>query len=122
MKKYTLLIIMVLAGITGYLYINKPTDKEFGALINLAINQSASFKDGLNITLLEINDSRCPKNVVCIWEGELSALFKLTGGSIGNNSKEIRLGTSRIKSDSQFGYTITLESATEKTAIIKITK
>ena len=36
---------------------------------DISINQTVSFND-LEMTLFAINDSRCPRDVVCIWEGD----------------------------------------------------
>lgn len=33
---------------------------------------------GVDLTLLEVRDSRCPRDVVCIWEGEVTALLGVT--------------------------------------------
>ncbi len=133
MKKYTLIIMMFLVGIAGYLYTspkseNKPVDvitpeeKEYGSPIIFNINQTKNLDGGLKLTLIEINDSRCPKNVVCVWAGELSAVFKIIDGKSGNTPKEIRLGMITSRSVNESGYTFKLEAITEKTATIIIAK
>jgi hypothetical protein len=37
--------------------------------------------DGVRATLTELNDSRCPSDVVCIWAGTIAATVELTDGS-----------------------------------------
>src|SRR3990167_4059177 len=63
---------------------------EFDKAITLKLNDKITFSDGLNVVLKEINDSRCPKDVQCIWAGEIEGVF-----TKGNTSgfAEIRLGT-----------------------------
>ncbi len=94
----------------------------FGSPVTLTMNEQVQFTDGLSVTLLEINDSRCKPRMVCIWAGELSLLFRITGGTAGKSQKEIRLGTATMKSATENGYTFTLQDATETSAIIVVTK
>jgi len=90
---------------------------EFGQLITLQVNDKITFSDGLYVILKEINDSRCPKDVQCIWAGEIEGVF-----TKGNTSgfAEIRLGTVNNKSVIVDGYTFSLVSATENTVIITV--
>ncbi len=37
----------------------------------LTINNSVKINNELTIKLIKISDSRCPKDVECVWEGEL---------------------------------------------------
>lgn len=94
---------------------------EFGSSVTLRLNEQLKFNDGLTVTLMEINDSRCRSGVVCIWAGELSFQFKLLGGNINQNA-EIRLGTITAKSVTRSGYTVTLKEATENASTITVTK
>jgi len=90
---------------------------EFNKLITMSVNEEVIFANGLSLTLKEIDDSRCRSGVQCIWQGELSALFKVkTGGSL----TEIRLGTVNNKKVSSDGYTFSLESATEKSLVVTV--
>src|SRR3989344_1128650 len=99
-----------------------PTPAAFGKSTTLAINEQVKFTDGLNVTLAEINDSRCPEGVMCIWAGELSPLLRITGGDAGKSLKEIRLGTATATSKTENGYTFVLQDATVTTATIMVTK
>lgn len=55
----------------------------FGAPVDFDhVTQSVEFEDGLTVTLEEVRDSRCPADVVCIWAGEVSFDFVLSGGDL----------------------------------------
>jgi hypothetical protein len=93
-----------------------PPEKEtvsFGAPITLGVGEDMTYEDGLVVTLLEINDSRCPADVVCIWQGELSALLSVSGGTAGDAASEVRVGTVTAPTTTSSGYVFTLEAATE---------
>ena len=94
----------------------------FGQAKTLAINESVQFTDGVSITLLEINDSRCKAEVVCVWAGELSAKLNITGGDIGDLIKEFTLGMTTKKITVIDKYTVILNSATENSVNIIVTK
>ena len=95
---------------------------EFGNPVEFAIGEQVKFSDGLTATLVEINDSRCKPDVVCIWAGELSPLLQITGGNAGKPLKEVRLGTERTASVTENGYTFTLQTASPTTATIVVSE
>jgi hypothetical protein len=86
------------------------------------MNDVATFSDGLTVTLKEINDSRCKPDVQCIWAGELSPLFHITGGNFRTTLNEIRLGTTNNTSVTSAGYAFTLKNAIETEVTITVTK
>lgn len=94
---------------------------EFGELVSFKLNDSVTFSDGLNIVLKEINDSRCPKGVQCIWAGEISGSFVLTGAEFSSPG-EVRLGTLNKKSIVLNGYTFSLKDATATNMTIEVVK
>lgn len=94
---------------------------EFGKAITFKLNNKITFSDGLEVTLKEINDSRCREGVQCIWMGEISGLFVLTGGKL-IAPKEIRLGTVNNKSVSLDGYVFSLKDATKTSITIEVVK
>lgn len=94
---------------------------EFGELVSFKLNDSVTFSDGLNIVLKEINDSRCPKGVQCIWAGEISGSFVLTGAEFSSPG-EVRLGTLNKKSIVLNGYTFSLKDATATSMTIEVVK
>jgi len=99
-----------------------PQENSFNTPVNFKINENITFSDGLSITLSDINDSRCKEGLVCIWAGELSPVFTIINGNIGNTQKEIRLGISRTKQVIQNDYLFLLNNATETTATITVSK
>ncbi len=98
----------------------KATGTEFGSPVTLRRDEPTKFSDGLTVTLVAINDSRCKTGVVCIWAGELAYQVKLLGGMI-NQEIEIKLGTITAKSVTQDGYTLTLDKADENSLTITVT-
>ncbi len=82
-KKNILITIVVLLGFGIVLYysFSKEEDKEKNMdmpKINLSDGEVSIRKnekvvlDDLVISLIDVKDSRCPKNVECFWEGELN--------------------------------------------------
>jgi hypothetical protein len=45
--------------------------------IGLKIDESANIDSSLIMTLLEVEDSRCPSDVTCVWQGTVTAKIKL---------------------------------------------
>ena len=60
---------------------------EFGKVITFKLNDKTAFSDGLNVELKGINDSRCPKDVQCIWAGSLRVLSWLPAENCQNHQK-----------------------------------
>ena len=48
--------------------------------ISLKIGETASIDSDLTMTLLEVEDSRCPSDVVCVWQGTVTAKVQLQKG------------------------------------------
>ncbi len=94
----------------------------FGVAYTLTVAETKSFSDGLGVTLKEINDSRCKSGVQCIWAGELVPTLSVTGGVFGATVQEIHLGTTTHPSATAGAYTFVLNSATETTATVTVTK
>ena len=49
--------------------------------IGLKIGETADIDSELKMTLLEVEDSRCPTDVVCIWQGTVSATVQFQKGN-----------------------------------------
>ncbi len=96
-------------------------NSEFDKIISFELNDKFIFTDGLEVVLKEINDSRCPEGVQCVWTGEISGLFSLSGGEL-SVSKEVRLGTVNNKSATVESYVFFLKEATEKILTIEVLK
>jgi hypothetical protein len=97
-----------------------PPTAEFDKTVSLSIGEKVTFADGLNVQLKEINDSRCKPGVQCIWQGELSALLSVGIGSVFPS--EVRIGTVNNKIITIGDYKFTLQSATEKSVSIVVSK
>jgi hypothetical protein len=100
----------------------QPTAHAFGSAREFHINDTVHYADGLSVTLSAINDSRCPADVQCIWQGELGADLIVSGGGIQEGSKHILLGTERARTVIDSGYTFILGKTTETTATITVTE
>lgn len=92
----------------------------FGSTMMLSTGKSLTLEDGLRVTLAAVNDSRCPKDVQCIWQGELSPVLELSGGAL-DGIVTVALGTERTRSAAAGPYAVTLVGATESTATFVVT-
>jgi hypothetical protein len=93
-----------------------------GEEFTLAVDEGRVFEDGLQVTLMKIDDSRCPKDVQCIWAGELSPTLKIENIDKADSAKELLLGTTTRTSVEASGYRFELKGATETTATLAVTK
>jgi hypothetical protein len=93
----------------------------YGVAETFAVGGSYLFDDGLSVTLERIDDSRCREGVQCVWEGELAPVLTLRGGGVAG-TRTVSLGTSRTPRVQVDGYALALESATNTTATITITR
>ena len=98
-----------------------PTLIDFGKAVNFKVNDKFTFADGLEVTLKEINDSRCPEGVQCIWAGEIAGLFEISGGGL-TAQDEIRVGTINNTSVVSGTYVFTLKRATVDNLTIEVSK
>jgi len=59
---------------------SEPAEAELDKEFTLAVGQSAAIKgEDLSIKFVDvISDSRCPKDAICIWLGEVSCLVEIT--------------------------------------------
>ena len=101
---------------------NQIATTAFQTTSTYSVGSTMYYEDGLSVSLNEINDSRCKPGVVCIWAGELSPVFVVKGGSLGAESKEVRLGTERSKQMTVGAYTFSLGETTETKADLRVTK
>ncbi len=94
----------------------------FGTPFTLSVKSSSTFADGLMVTLIEINDSRCKPEVQCVWAGELSPIFVVTGGAVGATRTEVRLGTETAQTVESNGYVFTLTDTSTTVVTLTVTK
>lgn len=100
-----------------------PTTKlNYGSAVTYTAGETVTYTDGLLVTLSAINDSRCRPDVQCLWAGELSPQLSFTGGDLNETLTQVSLGTSRTEPQIIGTYTISLETATENTATIVVSK
>lgn len=78
---------------------------DLGQEFSLSIGQSASMNDSdLGITLLEIlADSRCPKDVTCVWAGEAVASVAITLGDSTEIMTLTQPGLSSVNTSVTYG-------------------
>jgi|GEM_PF-3307106 len=92
----------------------------FGQTATLAVGQDALYEGDLRVTLKQINDSRCPKDVACIWAGELAGVFWISGGDIGAEPVEMILGETTKPTLTLESYVFALTGITETSATISV--
>ncbi len=92
-----------------------PENTDFNEKVTLSAGKHTILPDGLQMTLVGINDSRCPGGAICVWAGEITTQFSVVGGKI-YETKEFKLGTVNAKSASLGGYTFTLNDANLRVA------
>lgn len=97
--------------------INPIKAAEFNKVVTLYLNNQTTFSDGLKITLKEIHDSNCPKDVECFWAGELAVVLLLSSGRL-MTPETIDLGVN--KSVVLKGYTFSLLDATATSATVVV--
>lgn len=78
----------------------------FGLENDFKINgEYHSIDNSLNFTLTEINDSRCPSDVVCVWEGKADVTIDVTSPVRGS----IMLSTYNHSTDTLGNYSFELK-------------
>lgn len=82
----------------------------------------ATLTDGMTVTLVAIEDSRCPKDVQCIWAGELAALLSVRASATSLEAVEIRLGQTTRPRAEAYGTSFTLTAIDEASATFAAAK
>jgi hypothetical protein len=118
---FPLLVALVATGACGTLPASTTHAAAFGTPQTYATGETRAFDDGLAVTLVRIDDSRCKADVQCIWAGELAPVLTLRGGSL-DATQSVSLGTSRTTRAQVGDYGLLIDSATESTATITITR
>lgn len=86
-------------------------DAQLNTPFTIQIGKTAEIKsESVMITLTDIEDSRCPADVTCVWEGEVILHLNLKKG--GDKSKEtsVKLKTSQSAEISFESYSISLSN------------
>ncbi|GAB5522198.1 MAG: hypothetical protein Roseis2KO_00700 [Roseivirga sp.] len=55
---------------------------EFGSVIELEEGMTVVMADKSVISLTEVNDSRCPIDATCVWEGRAEAVIKIESPNV----------------------------------------
>lgn len=89
-----------------------------GDTVQFFLNDDVTFADAKNpqrsftVTAVEFTDSRCPKGVVCVWQGELGVRLRVTDRRTGQ-SEDVSLGMVRTKTATALGLRFTLREIDE---------
>ncbi|WKZ29129.1 MAG: hypothetical protein QY323_00200 [Patescibacteria group bacterium] len=97
-------------------------DITLGEAFTLQPGQTGEIDGGVRLTLLGINDSRCPADVQCIWAGELTAHLRLDVSEETPSLQEFFLGTARGSTTRVSGYAFTLKDASEERVTLVVTR
>ena len=76
--------------------------------IGLRMGETASIDSELEMTLLNVEDSRCPSDVTCIWQGTVSAKIQLQKGAQDLGTYTIPMETMEDNEQTFDGYYIRL--------------
>jgi hypothetical protein len=93
-----------------------------GETVTLKKGASATVSGGMKLTLSAINDSRCPKDVQCIWAGELAADLAVTLTGSEAEGVQVILGQTTKPKAEAFGRTLTLVAISETEATVSVSK
>jgi hypothetical protein len=90
---------------------SEPIVVPVGRSFELAPGQEA-LVDGLSVSFQRVSaDSRCPIDVVCVWEGDAAVALLLRAGSPPGESRELHTsGQMGGPATSYAGYTVRLEN------------
>ena len=99
-----------------------PSDVLDDGTFTLKKGETKTSGSGLAITLAAIEDSRCPKDVQCIWAGEFAALLSMRLLAREAQPVEVRLGQTTRPSAEALGYAFTLTAIDEGAVMIDIDK
>ena len=112
-----LLVLLIVTGMVfgGQVFAITEDSQSFDSDLELKQNQTKSFKIKINQTVefedfkikfIKIEDSRCPSDVTCVWEGEAKTIFQIRQQS---ESQTITLTTQNISTTTNVGpYEISL--------------
>lgn len=100
----------------------EPPAEQAGETVTLQKGETKTFESRLEVTLMSIEDSRCPPDVQCVWAGELAAVLSVGLANAEAAPVEVRLGQTTRVSAEAYGFSFTLEAITEASATISIRK
>ncbi|UTA68522.1 hypothetical protein [Emticicia sp. 21SJ11W-3] len=80
MKK--LMVIMLVALATACSKETAEPQANLGGKIEMSYAQAVMLQEGVSVKVTKIEDSRCPKNVVCVWAGMVKVYFSVTENNV----------------------------------------
>jgi len=57
-----------------------------GTKIEAAYEKDVLFQEGVNVKITKIEDSRCPKNVVCVWAGMIKLFITISENNVSKDA------------------------------------
>jgi hypothetical protein len=89
---------------------SEPIVVPLGSAFELAPGQQA-LVDGLSVGFSSVGqDSRCPVDVVCVWEGDATLTLSLRAGSGESALRELHTSSSMGRETTFAGYSVRLEA------------
>lgn len=79
----------------GSIDLNRTFQPSLDVPIEISSEFNAVTPNGVQITLLNVEDSRCPANVLCVWQGEAKVSINIIQNEVGEN---LALSTTQDKS------------------------
>ena len=76
--------------------------------IGLKIGETTNINSDLTMTLFEVEDSRCPSDVVCVWQGTVTAKVQLQKGDHDIGFYNIPMDTIEVNQQTFDGFHIRL--------------
>lgn len=84
MKRLMVIMMVAVATACSKDEVTEPK-ASLGSTIETAYSKAVVLQEGVEVKVTKIEDSRCPKSVVCVWAGMVKVFFSV---SEGNTTKE----------------------------------
>lgn len=84
--------------------------RRLGESFSLAVGESAAIEgESLLVTFLEVKeDSRCPKNATCVWEGDATVRIALQTAAGGKRERDLHTSSKLQGEEAGAGYSVRL--------------
>ena len=105
---FVLFIIQNAEGANSSISLSKTIHPELNSPFKLGISDDAMIENGPQIIILDIEDSRCPSDVTCVWEGEVKVSANVIKGNqdLGKFILTSRGGDKDLSTQNIGGYSI----------------
>jgi hypothetical protein len=92
---------------------SKPTGTEGGTRVTLQPGQQQTPINGIHITLIKVeNESRCPTNVQCVWQGDAEVTVGISTNALDLTAPVVLHTGIEPRSTVRNGYLFRLDSLT----------